>query len=141
MRAAVLSHRPDVAESDLGTARQLREVVYQTLTATIDGRAVSREDRGVLNAAARVAPPVPALAADGNLERGGMVTAGLSALARDCLELLTGPEGDLLRRCAGAACTRIFIDRSRGNTRRWCEMAGCGDRAKAAAYRDRLNTR
>jgi predicted RNA-binding Zn ribbon-like protein len=43
----------------------------------------------------------------------------------------------LLRRCDDPKCTRLFIDRSRGGRRRWCDMKGCGDRAKAAAYRRR----
>jgi predicted RNA-binding Zn ribbon-like protein len=47
------------------------------------------------------------------------------------------PDGERLRRCDGARCTRLFVDRSRDGRRRWCEMKGCGDRAKAAAYRQR----
>ena len=55
----------------------------------------------------------------------------------DVIELHHGPDRALLRWCADAYCTRPFIDRSRGGRRRWCGMAGCGDRAKAAAYRMR----
>jgi predicted RNA-binding Zn ribbon-like protein len=65
------------------------------------------------------------------------VDAVLAALACDCLELVAGPDGERLRRCDGERCTRLFVDRSRGGRRRWCDMKGCGDRAKAAAYRRR----
>jgi len=58
-------------------------------------------------------------------------------LARDCLDLFDSPDRAALRWCADAKCTRVFIDRSRGQRRRWCGMKGCGDRAKAAAYRRR----
>jgi len=57
--------------------------------------------------------------------------------ARDCLDLFDSPDRAALRWCADAKCTRVFIDRSRGQRRRWCGMKGCGDRAKAAAYRRR----
>ena len=40
-----------------------------------------------------------------------------------------------VRRCE--RCTMWFLDVSRGHGRRWCSMAICGNRAKAAAYRAR----
>ena len=40
--------------------------------------------------------------------------------------------------CEGPACTLIFVDHTRGHTRRWCSMAICGNRAKQAAHRHRL---
>lgn len=137
----VLTEPAGVDQRDLLAARELREALYRATTASIDGHAVAEQDREVINAAATTAPPVPTLDSDGRLRRAGGAGAGLSALARDCLDLLAGPERVLLRRCAGAACTRVFIDRSRGASRRWCEMAGCGDRAKAATYRARRTTR
>jgi len=42
-----------------------------------------------------------------------------------------------VRRCEGAACTLMFYDRSKSHARRWCSMAICGNRAKAAAHRAR----
>ncbi len=40
--------------------------------------------------------------------------------------------GDLARvaTCAAPGCQRAFLDRSRNRSRRWCTMAGCGNRAK-----------
>ncbi len=40
--------------------------------------------------------------------------------------------GELARvaRCAAPDCRRAFLDRSKNRTRRWCAMAGCGNRAK-----------
>ena len=65
------------------------------------------------------------------------MTAALTAVARAAIELVGGPDRHLLRWCANDACTHPFVDRSRGGRRRWCGMAGCGDRAKARAYRAR----
>lgn len=43
-----------------------------------------------------------------------------------------------VRRCQGVGCTLWFIDTSKAGTRRWCSMAACGNRAKAAQHRARL---
>jgi predicted RNA-binding Zn ribbon-like protein len=41
---------------------------------------------------------------------------------------------DRVRRCAGSTCVLVFLDASRNGGRRWCSMATCGSRAKAADY-------
>jgi predicted RNA-binding Zn ribbon-like protein len=43
----------------------------------------------------------------------------------------------LVRKCEGPTCTLWFLDMSKGHARRWCSMAVCGNRAKAAAHRAR----
>ena len=47
--------------------------------------------------------------------------------------------GDLarVRRCAASDCARVYFDATRNRSRRWCEMADCGNRAKAARHRRR----
>ena len=42
-----------------------------------------------------------------------------------------------VRRCADAVCTRVFYDNTKNARRRWCDMATCGNRAKAARHRAR----
>ena len=39
-----------------------------------------------------------------------------------------------VRRCAGGTCVLLFHDVSKAGRRRWCDMAICGNRAKAAAH-------
>ncbi len=43
----------------------------------------------------------------------------------------------LVRKCEAPACTLWFLDVSKAHGRRWCSMALCGNRAKAAAHRAR----
>ena len=43
-----------------------------------------------------------------------------------------------VKTCEGPVCTLLFADHTRGHARRWCSMAICGNRAKQAAYRNRL---
>ena len=50
--------------------------------------------------------------------------------------LISGELGRV-RRCSDGRCTRVFLDATRNGRRRWCEMATCGNRAKAARFRAR----
>jgi predicted RNA-binding Zn ribbon-like protein len=43
----------------------------------------------------------------------------------------------LVRACENPKCTLFFYDRTKSHARRWCSMAVCGNRAKAAAHRAR----
>jgi len=43
-----------------------------------------------------------------------------------------------VRRCADARCPRVFYDNTKNGRRRWCDMATCGNRAKAARHRVRM---
>lgn len=62
--------------------------------------------------------------------------AGLSAIARDAIDLLTGPLGHRIRVCAAEDCAFLFVDASRPGTRRWCSMERCGNLAKLRTHRD-----
>lgn len=42
-----------------------------------------------------------------------------------------------VKACEGPNCTLMFVDHTRGRKRRWCSMAICGNRSKAAAHRQR----
>jgi|SRR5579859_6018470 len=52
-------------------------------------------------------------------------------------ELVCQEDFTLLRKCKGPGCTLWFLDVSKGHARRWCSMAVCGNRVKAAAHRAR----
>ena len=47
--------------------------------------------------------------------------------------------GDLayLRKCENPDCVLYFYDTTKNHRRRWCSMAACGNRAKAAAFYQR----
>ncbi|HEX4684393.1 MAG TPA: CGNR zinc finger domain-containing protein [Gemmatimonadaceae bacterium] len=45
-----------------------------------------------------------------------------------------------VRRCADPRCQRVFYDNTKNGRRRWCDMATCGNRAKAARHREKLKT-
>ena len=60
---------------------------------------------------------------DDHLERPG------SPLAEAAWNLLTDTALDRVKMCPAAGCGWLFLDRSKGGTRRWCSMDGCGVRA------------
>jgi predicted RNA-binding Zn ribbon-like protein len=47
-------------------------------------------------------------------------------------ELLVSPQLARVKACAG--CGWLFLDLSRPGTRRWCDMAVCGNRAKVQRH-------
>ena len=48
-------------------------------------------------------------------------------------------ELERVRRCADPRCARVFQDETKNGRRRWCDMATCGNRAKAARHRMKLH--
>jgi predicted RNA-binding Zn ribbon-like protein len=65
------------------------------------------------------------------------LTGFLWPVARATTELLTSKQLAQLRECAGDPCGWLFLDLSKNVSRRWCDMADCGNRAKARRYRAR----
>jgi predicted RNA-binding Zn ribbon-like protein len=57
-----------------------------------------------------------------------------AAIARSAAEFFANAEPGLVRQCGGSGCILLFHDATKSHTRRWCSMAGCGNRAKAAAH-------
>lgn len=45
-----------------------------------------------------------------------------------------------IRRCGGTNCILFFYDATKSATRRWCSMAGCGNRMKAALHYQRTKS-
>ncbi|MGZ5450911.1 MAG: CGNR zinc finger domain-containing protein [Thermoanaerobaculia bacterium] len=58
-------------------------------------------------------------------------------LARAAAHFLASADPSRIRRCGGANCILFFYDATRSATRRWCSMAGCGNRMKAALHYQR----
>jgi predicted RNA-binding Zn ribbon-like protein len=125
---------------DIDDARQLREVIYRLARGALHNEAVDGSDVDALKAWARMPRLTPQL--NGRLGRewasSQTVNGALAVIACEAIELLSGPERRLIRECGAApACSLLYLDRSRGRRRRWCEMERCGSRAKMTKYRKR----
>jgi predicted RNA-binding Zn ribbon-like protein len=58
-------------------------------------------------------------------------------VAEAIADLVCNGDFHLVRHCEGVDCVLMFYDRTKAHARRWCSMALCGNRAKAAAHRAR----
>ena len=59
----------------------------------------------------------------------------VDTIAWAALDLLRGDELSRLKQCPPDDCQWLFIDRTKNLSRRWCDMATCGNRAKKHAHR------
>ncbi|WP_026410900.1 CGNR zinc finger domain-containing protein [Actinomadura oligospora] len=132
-----------VTPSELVAAKTLRQAVWVVAHARADGLPLAAEDVAVINRAASAPALAPELAADGgSVGWAPPVTAtqALSTMAREMIELLTGPLAGRIRECASDNCPLVFVDSSRPGARRWCSMERCGNRHKLRAHRARQST-
>jgi predicted RNA-binding Zn ribbon-like protein len=138
---AEATRRPRAAESALVGARALREALYSIFSARAAGRPLPAEGMATLNAA--MAPSLARLQLDARPDGacawrwsfGDRALDGLLAPVVDsAAELLTAPELARVRECEADNCGWLFVDRSRNRSRRWCDMAVCGNRAKVRRH-------
>jgi len=58
----------------------------------------------------------------------------LIAVLWSAADLMLDARKRRVRQCANEKCLWLFIDESKSGTRRWCDMASCGNRAKARRH-------
>ena len=139
--------RPDEAARVLRRAVALREAIYTAIHAVVNGEAVPDAAVATVNAeAARAGTHARIVAMDGGFawgwdEEGPTLDRVLWPVARSAAELLTSSELPQVRECAADDCAWLFIDTSKNHGRRWCDMAVCGNRAKARRHYARTKGR
>ncbi|MEU7857418.1 ABATE domain-containing protein [Nonomuraea sp. NPDC049141] len=133
VEAGILDVPPAVGDAELTAGKMLREAIYRLAAAALP----SEEDRRLVNRVAAGPPASVRLNGAGRVERDGDLDAALSTVAREAVQLLGGPRAVQIKECGGEVCTRLYVDASRGSSRRWCDMHECGNRAKAAGFRAR----
>ncbi|MFD7441708.1 CGNR zinc finger domain-containing protein [Streptomyces sp. NPDC059909] len=121
---------------DVEAAIALREAIYALVIARMADGSYDEHALALVNRAARTPSVTPQLTPEGRRIEATPEQA-LSCVARDAIDIVSGPEARLLKECANPECAQVFIDRSRGSRREWCAMDPCGNKIKAAAYRAR----
>lgn len=137
VQGGLLDTAIDVTVDDLGAAIDLREAVYRTVIARLDGRRPRPADVDLINEWAAKPQLAPQLLRTGRTRRAGTAAQLLSSVAADLLDLLAGPDIENVKRCAHEGCTRLYVDSSRAKNRHWCGMGTCGNQAKVRAFRQR----
>jgi predicted RNA-binding Zn ribbon-like protein len=135
---AITKAKPVLATSVLKRSIELREALYGIFSATVRGEPASAADRAIFDAELAVARSHQRLVPIDDGWGWEFVGAGADAmlwrLAADASDLLTSSDINRVRECSGDTCSWLFVDRSRNRSRRWCDMADCGNRAKARRF-------
>ena len=126
------------AARTLDFVRRLRDALRAALgDGTLDPEGIAelnevvRRASGALHVDLSSGTPAVSLTADGG--PAAQLRLDIAAAAVDLFR------HDLARvhRCDDATCELMFLDTSKSGRRRWCDMATCGNRAKAAAHHAR----
>lgn len=124
----------------------LREAIFRVFSAAAAGRRPPDSDLKTVSATlgrtlttARLSP-----SGEGFLWRWSGDPASpdrvLWETARSAIDLLTSDDLGKVRECAAIYCRWLFMDGSRNQSRRWCDMKSCGNRAKARRHYERSKT-
>ncbi|WP_335934786.1 CGNR zinc finger domain-containing protein [Streptomyces sp. PTD5-9] len=129
----------DVSATEVADLRGLRDALFRVVLAHIRGEPRPPGDLEVINEAAARPALAPAITPAGERRWAGTPTGTQlrATVARDAVELLTGPFAQRIRTCAAENCHLVYVDASRPGRRRWCSMEHCGNRHKVRALRAR----
>jgi predicted RNA-binding Zn ribbon-like protein len=137
------ARHPAQATAVLTQAVLLRETIYRIFSAIAATRLPHRDDLDALNAALpealtrlRVSRSAKGFVWSWAIEEEALDWI-LWPVVRSAAELLTSDELGRLRECANETCGWLFLDRSKNQSRRWCDMKSCGNLAKARRYYQR----
>jgi predicted RNA-binding Zn ribbon-like protein len=134
-------------ESDkmLGVFRQaleLRETVFELCSTIAAGGKPGERHVAALNAALQTVPRQELCCGGDCCEwewpaETPELRQILWPVIQSAADLVTSPDAVRIRECGAPDCNWLFIDRSRGGRRKWCDMSTCGNRAKARRYYER----
>ncbi len=135
-------------ESTYRGALALRRRLRALAAAAAGGKEAPAETVRAVNRILGEAPVLEELTADG---RGGLLLrrrpAGedpihlLLPVAISAAAFLAEGNPRLVKQCRAPDCILFFYDTTKNRRRRWCSMASCGNRAKAAAFQRRRRVR
>src|SRR5262245_13641741 len=126
--------------ADLDQVRNVRRALRDVVESVVDGHKPERASVDLVNATLEARQPAR-LELDGTAVRIGHrhaeapVSDALAVIAEAIVDELAAGRPERFRICANDLCRWTFYDSSPTCRRRWCSMASCGNRAKAARHR------
>lgn len=138
---AAIARDAAAAQKVLRQALQLREAIYGIGSAIARGEAPPRAELRTLKefAGGALGPadlaPIPGGGYAFDFSAAPAHIALLGPVAWSALDLLSTGNLERLKQCPGHDCGWLFFDHSKNNSRRWCDMATCGNRTKARRHR------
>jgi predicted RNA-binding Zn ribbon-like protein len=138
------AEHPVKASAALERGKQLRNAIFRIFAAIARDAAPARDDLAALNltlaeamSRSRVVKTADGFSWGWAEEDVFGLEQMLWPIARSAADLLTSDELDRTRECGGDICTWLFMDTSKNRSRRWCDMKGCGNRAKSRRHYER----
>jgi predicted RNA-binding Zn ribbon-like protein len=133
---------PARAEAALRRLRATRAGLRELIDALAEDRDARRDAVEAVNAALRIREAAQLVSTGKRLRiayrrEGEPFEQALAAMSRAIAAELSEGRPERFRVCENDRCRWAFYDSSRPGTRRWCEMASCGNRMKAARHRAR----
>jgi len=131
------------AERDLARIRTVRGALREVSDAIVEHRTPHPGSLDTVNRALHarqvieLVPSIDACIAVDHRHVGDPIDDALARLCDPLVTELTNGDPERIRVCANDTCRWVFFDTSRTGRRRWCDMATCGNRAKAARHRAR----
>jgi predicted RNA-binding Zn ribbon-like protein len=138
---------PEAAAATLRDAHALRDAIHEVVAARAGRREPAVAAAETLNRFLGRALGRLRLGVEGDacswrfVDEGNEPDRMLWPLAWSAASLLTSADASLVRTCANERCGWLFVDRSRNRSRRWCDMKGCGNSAKARRHYARKRRR
>ena len=131
---------PRAAERALARVKELRETLWELLTATVSGQSPPPGALALLQTHWRTAVAHTCLLpVNGHIAP--VLTVETSSLdylthvlALHAVRLLEVVPLSRLRVCAGRQCGWFYLDTSKAGRRRWCDMATCGNAEKTRRH-------
>jgi predicted RNA-binding Zn ribbon-like protein len=133
----------DAEPGSVTAVKRLRAALRVVIAALADGRAPRRASLDVLDEELRRGHGAMVLTQrDGGfaVEFETKTNDARYVLARAAASFLASADPARIRRCGGTNCILFFYDATKSGTRRWCSMAGCGNRMKAALHDQRTKS-
>jgi predicted RNA-binding Zn ribbon-like protein len=128
----------------LAEAVRLREAIYRIFSAIAHEKKAARKDLEILNeylakSLSRMAVKETEEGYEWGLRCDASPEMMLYQIAESAAMLLTSEELSRVKECANEeeGCGSLFLDCSKSQTRMWCSMKSCGNRAKSRAFYDR----
>jgi predicted RNA-binding Zn ribbon-like protein len=118
-------------------AIKFREAAYNTLVSISNTKPANLEDKKIIDSETGFMYKHIKLDLDSQritLDDENNPEYILWLLVKDFVDLITSDEIERVKRCASDECGWLFIDSSKNRSRKWCNMRGCGNRAKARRY-------
>jgi predicted RNA-binding Zn ribbon-like protein len=124
----------------LEQARETREALYRLLSRLISHEAPGQADQALFNDYLGEALRYRLLSLESGRPRWAWrdlcdsLTAPFYPVLLAAADLLASPDLGLARICADPDCGRLFLDRSRNHSRKWCSSSTCGNRERVRAF-------